>query len=123
MEVDDAKSNPPSYDQIQNKMSKTMNQLGQLLKAEEKKLESMRQEMKQIEKCHEQYRQLVTKFRNPIRLDVGGVHYTTTIETLTAMKDRNDMLSTMFSGKYSLKPDNIKKNECIKSKGTLVLSQ
>jgi hypothetical protein len=38
----------------------------------------------------------------PIRLDIGGTIFKTSLETLT--KDRGSMLATMFSGRFSLEP-------------------
>ena len=37
-----------------------------------------------------------------VRLNVGGQHFTTSLETLT--KDPNSMLAAMFSGKFDMKP-------------------
>ena len=41
-------------------------------------------------------------FSSTVKLDVGGQHFTTTVQTLT--KDRNSMLAAMFSGKFEMKP-------------------
>lgn len=41
---------------------------------------------------------------NRIKLDIGGLQFTTSLLTLT--KDANSMLAAMFSGRYSLKTEN-----------------
>ena len=41
-------------------------------------------------------------FSSTVKLDVGGQHFTTTVQTLT--KDPNSMLAAMFSGKFERKP-------------------
>ena len=41
-------------------------------------------------------------FSSTGKLDVGGQHFTTTVQTLT--KDPNSMLAAMFSGKFEMKP-------------------
>ena len=41
-------------------------------------------------------------FSSIVKLDVGGQHFTTTVQTLT--KDPNSMLAAMFSGKFEMKP-------------------
>ncbi|CAH3122202.1 unnamed protein product [Porites lobata] len=41
-------------------------------------------------------------FSSTVKLDVGGQHFTTTVQTLT--KDPNSMLAAMFSGKFEMKP-------------------
>ena len=41
-------------------------------------------------------------FSSTVKLDVGGQHFTTTVQTLT--KDPNSMLAAMFSGNFEMKP-------------------
>ena len=41
-------------------------------------------------------------FSSTIKLNVGGQHFTTSVQTLT--KDPNSMLAAMFSGRYDMKP-------------------
>ena len=41
-------------------------------------------------------------FKSTIKLNVGGQHFTTTVQTLT--KDPNSMLAAMSSGKFEMKP-------------------
>ena len=41
-------------------------------------------------------------FSSTVKLDIGGQHFTTTIQTLR--KDPNSMLAAMFSGKFDTKP-------------------
>ena len=41
-------------------------------------------------------------FSSTVKLNVGGHHFTTSVQTLT--KDPNSMLATMFSGKFEMKP-------------------
>ena len=41
-------------------------------------------------------------FSSTVKLDVGGQHFTTTVQTLT--KDPNSMLAAMFCGKFEMKP-------------------
>ena len=41
-------------------------------------------------------------FSSTIKLNVGGQHFTTSVQTLT--KDPNSMLAAMFSGKFDMKP-------------------
>ncbi|XP_068687634.1 uncharacterized protein [Montipora foliosa] len=41
-------------------------------------------------------------FSSAVKLNVGGNHFTTTVQTLT--KDPNSMLAAMFSGRFELKP-------------------
>jgi hypothetical protein len=44
------------------------------------------------------------KENNIIKLNVGGIKYETTLNTLTS--DTNSMLANMFSGRHPMKPDN-----------------
>ena len=41
-------------------------------------------------------------FSSTVKLNVGGHHFTTSLQTLT--KDPNSMLAAMFSGKFEMKP-------------------
>ena len=41
-------------------------------------------------------------FSSTVKLNVGGHHFTTSVQTLT--KDPNSMLAAMFSGKFDMKP-------------------
>ena len=41
-------------------------------------------------------------FSSTVKLNVGGQHFTTSVQTLT--KDPNSMLAAMFSGKFDMKP-------------------
>lgn len=41
-------------------------------------------------------------FSSAVKLNVGGHHFTTTVQTLT--KDPNSMLAAMFSGRFEMKP-------------------
>ena len=41
-------------------------------------------------------------FKSTVKLNVGGQHFTTTVQTLT--KDPNSMLAAMFSGRFDMKP-------------------
>ena len=41
-------------------------------------------------------------FSSTVKLDVGGQHFTTTVQTLT--KDPNSILAAMFSGNFEMKP-------------------
>jgi len=41
-------------------------------------------------------------FSSTVKLNVGGHHFTTSVQTLT--KDPNSMLAAMFSGKFEMKP-------------------
>ena len=41
-------------------------------------------------------------FSSTIKLNVGGQHFTTSVQTLT--KDPNSMLAAMFSGRFDMKP-------------------
>ena len=41
-------------------------------------------------------------FSSTIKLNVGGQHFTTSLQTLT--KDPNSMLAAMFSGRFDMKP-------------------
>ena len=41
-------------------------------------------------------------FSSTVKLNVGGQHFTTTVQTLT--KDPNSMLAAMFSGRFDMKP-------------------
>jgi len=42
------------------------------------------------------------QFSSTVKLNVGGHHFTTSIQTLT--KDPNSMLAAMFSGRFEMKP-------------------
>ena len=41
-------------------------------------------------------------FKSTVKLNVGGQHFTTSVQTLT--KDPNSMLAAMFSGRFDMKP-------------------
>ena len=41
-------------------------------------------------------------FSSTVKLNVGGQHFTTSVQTLT--KDPNSMLAAMFSGRFDMKP-------------------
>ena len=41
-------------------------------------------------------------FKSTVKLNVGGQHFTTSVQTLT--KDPNSMLAAMFSGKFEMQP-------------------
>ena len=41
-------------------------------------------------------------FSSTVKLNVGGQHFTTSVQTLT--KDPNSMLAAMFSGRFNMKP-------------------
>ena len=41
-------------------------------------------------------------FKSTVKLNVGGQHFTTSVQTLT--KDPNSMLAAMFSGRFEMKP-------------------
>ena len=41
-------------------------------------------------------------FSSTVKLNVGGQHFTTSVQTLT--KDPNSMLASMFSGRFDMKP-------------------
>jgi len=58
--------------------------------------ERMKQNMEVITKIHTSNNQIV-------KLDVGGVHYSTTVDTLRAVP--NSLLDCMFSGQFKVEPD------------------
>ena len=60
------------------------------LRQEQETIDSM---SKKLEHVH---------FSSTVKLNVGGHHFTTSVQTLT--KDPNSMLAAMFSGKFEMKP-------------------
>jgi len=60
------------------------------LRQEQETIDSM---SKKLEHVH---------FSSTVKLNVGGHHFTTSLQTLT--KDPNSMLAAMFSGKFEMKP-------------------
>ena len=60
------------------------------LRQEQETIDSM---SKKLEHVH---------FSSTVKLNVGGHHFTTSVQTLT--KDPNSMLAAMFSGKFDMKP-------------------
>ena len=70
----------------------------QSLSHERERFEAEKQE---FERTKERVTTMVT-FPNIVRLDVGGVYYTTNLETLRAAP--NSLLDVMFSGKFEVRP-------------------
>ena len=60
----------------------------------------LRQEQEAIDAMSEKLEHV--HFSSTIKLNVGGHHFTTSLQTLT--KDPNSMLAAMFSGKFEMKP-------------------
>ena len=60
----------------------------------------LRQEQEAIDAMSEKLEHV--HFSSTIKLNVGGHHFTTSLQTLT--KDPKSMLATMFSGKFEMKP-------------------
>ena len=72
----------------------------QSLKRQASRLRGLREELKVYDSMSKKMEgmQLSTK----VNLNVGGQHFTTTVQTLT--KDPGSMLGTMFSGRFPMKP-------------------
>ncbi|KAM7442717.1 hypothetical protein ABFA07_008366 [Porites harrisoni] len=60
----------------------------------------LRQEQESIDAMSKKLDQV--HFSSTVNLNVGGQHFTTSLQTLT--KDPNSMLAAMFSGKFEMKP-------------------
>ena len=60
----------------------------------------LRQEQESIDAMSKKLDQV--HFSSTVDLNVGGQHFTTSLQTLT--KDPNSMLAAMFSGKFEMKP-------------------
>ena len=60
----------------------------------------LRQEQESIDAMSKKIDQV--HFSSTVNLNVGGQHFTTSLQTLT--KDPNSMLAAMFSGKFEMKP-------------------
>ena len=69
----------------------------EILKEETSRL---RQEQESIDAMSKKLDQV--HFSSTVNLNVGGQHFTTSLQTLT--KDPNSMLAAMFSGKLEMKP-------------------
>ena len=69
----------------------------EILKEETSRL---RQEQESIDAMSKKLDQV--HFSSTVKLNVGGQHFTTSVQTLT--KDPNSMLAAMFSGKFDMKP-------------------
>ena len=69
----------------------------EILKEETSRL---RQEQESIDAMSKKLDQV--HFSSTVKLNVGGQHFTTTVQTLT--KDPNSMLAAMFSGRFDMKP-------------------
>ena len=60
----------------------------------------VREEQESIEAMSKKLDQV--HFSSTVKLNVGGQHFTTSVQTLT--KDPNSMLAAMFSGRFNMKP-------------------
>ena len=60
----------------------------------------LRQEQESIDAMSKKLDQV--HFSSTVNLNVGGQHFTTSLQTLT--KDPNSMLAAMFSSKFEMKP-------------------
>ena len=69
----------------------------EILKEETSRL---RQEQESIDAMSKKLDQV--HFSSTVKLNVGGQHFTTSVQTLT--KDPNSMMAAMFSGKFDMKP-------------------
>ena len=69
----------------------------EILKEETSRL---RQEQESIDAMSTKLDQV--HFSSTVKLNVGGQHFTTSVQTLT--KDPNSMLAAMFSGRFDMKP-------------------
>ena len=69
----------------------------EILKEETSRL---RQEQESIDAMSKKLDQV--HFSSTVKLNVGGQHFTTSVQTLT--KDPNSMLAAMFSGRFDMKP-------------------
>ena len=69
----------------------------EILKEETSRL---RQEQESIDAMSKKLDQV--HFSSTVKLNVGGQHFTTSLQTLT--KDPNSMLAAMFSGRFDMKP-------------------
>ena len=65
-----------------------------------RKANRLRQEQESIDAMSKKLDQV--HFSSTVKLDVGGQHFTTSVQTLR--KDPNSMLAAMFSGKFDTKP-------------------
>jgi len=73
-----------------------------LARAVETKKDSVLKEKERVEK-EKAFMEGTLKLCTPIHLNVGGRHFTTSLQTLT--KDKDSMLAAMFSGRWNLPQD------------------
>ena len=96
MSTDEKKAKTPSYEALEEalgfmkKAYDIMNQQAEDVRKEKEAFESV---AKKLDHVH---------FSSTIELNVGGQHFTTSLQTLT--KDAGSMLHAMFSGRFDTKP-------------------
>ena len=96
MSADEKKAKTPSYEALEEalgfmkKAYDIMNQQAEDVRKEKEAFESV---AKKLDHVH---------FSSTVELNVGGQHFTTSLQTLT--KDTGSMLHAMFSGRFDTKP-------------------
>ena len=93
---DEKKTDPPSYKALEEAlgfMKKAYDIMGKEAEDVRKEREAFESVAKKLEHVH---------FSSTIKLNVGGQHFTTSLQTLT--KDTGSMLHAMFSGRFDTKP-------------------
>src|SRR5690606_30881502 len=88
---------PSDINQVQEKIDGVIEEFKKQEQQLIEKEDEMQIRQKMIEETKKKFKQGTV-----IKIDVGGVKYRTTIETVT--KHQN-MLAGMFSGKFSMKPE------------------
>ena len=96
MSVDEEKIDTPSYEALE-----------EALDFMKKAYEIMKQQALDVRKEKEAFESVAKKlehvhFASTVKLNVGGQHFTTSLQTLT--KDTGSMLHAMFSGRFDSKP-------------------
>lgn len=93
---------------IEETFAKKMEDTEKSLQEKTDQLEKEREEVKREKENFQLELQRMAEMHkiqdNRIKLDIGGLQFTTSLLTLT--KDANSMLAAMFSGRYSLKTEN-----------------
>ena len=88
---------PPSSDAFSS-ADRLIKETYKILKTEAKRVREEREAFESVAKKLEH-----VHFNKTIELNVGGQHFTTSLETLR--KDAGSMLNAMFSGRFDVKPD------------------
>ena len=86
-----------SHNQVLSDVEKQIKAACKLLQRQAARLHEEQQAFDSMSKKMENM-----QFSSTVKLNVGGHHFTTSIQTLT--KDHDSMLAAMFSGRFEMKP-------------------